>query len=530
MDLFLSGDDSFAGNPFSLPDIEPAVSRIYQALRSGEKIAIYGDFDADGITATAILVEALSWLGATAIPYLPDRCRDGHGLSLPALEELHGQEVNLVITVDCGSSDYEEVEQARKMGMDMIITDHHLLEGTLPRAIAVVNPKRKDSHYPFPELAGVGVAFKLAQALLHGHNREADLHEFLDLVALGTVTDMVPLVGENRYLVKEGIKVLNHTQRTGIQELVEVSRLRMEHIGEEQISWTLGPRINAASRTGSAYASYELLVSQSPVEARSLAKGLEDKNSERQKATAEALRKAKEGLAGRTHLPLLIEGSEEYSLGVIGLVAGRLAEEFNRPSIVLSLGPELCRGSCRSIEGFSILSALEECRDLLITFGGHHMAAGFTLARQNLAKFEERIMGVAEEKMKLLKLTAGLTVDAEVTLSTFDSDTLNSIWRLSPFGKKNPVPVFLSRGLEVLGTRELGNQGKHLELSVQQRGAIWKAIAFNSRLSRAEIPPCIDAVYNLDRDRWNGQEVLRLNVLDIAPSRSLPQVQEKPRV
>jgi len=516
--LFISDSPIFANSPFTLPDIEPAVSRIYQALRSGEKIAIYGDFDADGITATVILVETLSWLGTTAIPYLPDRCRDGHGLSLPALEELHEQGANLIITVDCGSSDYKEAEQARKMGMDMIITDHHHLEGPLPQTVAVVNPKRRDSLYPFPELAGVGVAFKLAQALLHAHSKESALHELLDLVALGTVTDLVPLLGENRYLVKEGIKVLNNTQRIGIREMIDISQLRMGHITEEHISWALGPRINAASRTGSAYASYKLLISQSSTEAYDLARELEDRNIERQKATTEAFQEVTMRLANRTHLPILIEGGEEFSLGVIGLVAGKLAEKFNRPSIIINYGPEVCRGSCRSVEGVSILSILEECRDLLITFGGHHMAAGFTLARRNLDKFENKIMEVAREKVRDLDLTTGILIDAEVSLSIFDSDTLNSIWYLAPFGKRNPVPVFLSRGIEVLGAREVGNQGKHLELSLRQSGVIWKAMAFNANSSLTEVPTHIDAVYNLDKDWWNGQEVLRLNIIDFAPS------------
>jgi single-stranded-DNA-specific exonuclease len=496
----------------------PAVSRIYKALLSREKIAVYGDFDVDGITATVILVEGLSWLGATAVPYLPDRYNEGHGLNLGAIEKLRDQGINLIITVDCGISDCEEVKRAREMGIDMIISDHHVPSEVLPQAVAVINPKREDSRYPFLDLAGVGVAFKLLQALLHKHSREGSLGELLDLVALGTVTDMVPLVGENRYLVKEGIKVLNNTRRIGLQEMINLAGLKPGGIDTEHISWVLGPRINAASRINSASTSYELLIAQSSEEARHLARELEQKNAERQRLTDEVLKKVKERLADRTHLPLLIEGHEDYPLGVIGLIAGRLVEEFHKPAIVLSLGPERCRGSCRSIPEFNIAAALEKSRELLITFGGHPLAAGFTLARQNLAELEGRIMRLAIDQLGHLDLHPELGIDAEVPLSIFDSDTLNMIQKFAPFGRGNPVPTFLTRGVEVVEHRNLGNQGKHLELKIKQGNAIWRAVAFNLGEPQEVVPSYVYAVYNIEKTWWNGEEVLRLNLLDFAPS------------
>ena len=392
IDPFLSADRRLEGNPFLLPDISQAVSRVYKAVLSREKIAVYGDFDVDGVTAIVILVEGLSRLGAEVIPYIPDRVNEGHGLKISALEKLQAQGANLVITVDCGVTDLTEVKQAQEMGMDMIITDHHVPLGSLPRAVAVIDPKRKDSVYPFPDLAGAGVAFKLLQALFHKDSREKWLTRLLDLVVLATVTDLVTLVGENRYLVKEGLKELNNSSRVGIQEMVKLAGLKPGELDAEDISWVLGPRLNAAGRMNNASASYQLLTTQSPEEARLLALELEEKNAERQKLTSEVLSRAREKLAAKLHLPVLIDGDESYSVGVIGLVAGKLVDEFYKPAIIINLGPELCQGSCRSIAEFDIVSALAECHDLLTAFGGHPLAAGFTVARQNLAQLEQRIM------------------------------------------------------------------------------------------------------------------------------------------
>ena len=520
IDSFFTADYGLMSSPFLLPDISQAVSRIYKALLSKEKIAVYGDFDVDGITATILIVEGLSWLGGKAIPYIPDRHNEGHGLNLGAIEKLHSQGVSLVITVDCGITDCAAAKKVQQIGMDMIITDHHVPLPELPQVVAAINPKRANSHYPFPELAGVGVAFKLLQALLYKHNKEASLHEFLDLVALGTVADLVPLVDENRYLVKEGIKVLNNTRRIGLREMISLAGLNLGQIDTEEISWTLGPRINAASRIDTASTSYELLVTQSSEEAYRLARELEEKNAERQRLTEEVLKKVKEKLVYRAYPPLLIEGDESYPVGIIGLVAGKLVDEFYKPAIILNLDPEKCHGSCRSIAEFNIVAALEKCRDLLITFGGHPMAAGFTLARQNLARLEERIMKLAIDELEHLDLRPKLTIDAEVPLSIFAGDTFNLLQRLSPFGRGNSIPTFLTRKLEVIERRNLGNEGKHLELKIKQGSAIWRAVAFNSGKLRETLPSYIDAVYNIGNTWWNGEKVLRLNLLDFAASQS----------
>jgi len=518
MNPFLSADRRLEGNPFLLPDISRAVSRVYEAVLAREKIAVYGDFDVDGVTATVILVEGLSRLGVEVIPYLPDRVNEGHGLKISALEKLQAQGTDLVITVDCGVTDLTQVKQAQKMGIDMIITDHHIPLADLPRAIAVIDPKRKDSVYPYPDLAGAGVAFKFLQALFHKDSREKWLTRCLDLVVLATVTDLVTLVGENRYLVKEGLRELNNSSHVGIQEMVKLAARKLGELDTEDISWVLGPRLNAAGRMNNASTSYQLLTTQSPEEARLLALELEERNAARQKLTNEVLSRAREKLAAKLHLPVLIDSDGNYSVGVIGLVAGKLVDEFYKPAIIISLGPELCQGSCRSIREFNVAAALEECHNLLTTFGGHPLAAGFTVARQNLAQLEERITGLATEQLGHLDLRPEIVIDAELTLSILAGDTFSLIQKLSPFGRGNPQPTFLTRQVEVIECRNFGNQGEWLRLKLKQGNVTWQAVDFESRRTRKEIPSYIDIVYNLEKSRWNGEEVLRLNLLDFTPA------------
>ena len=519
IDTFLSADRRLEGNPFLLPDISQAISRIYKAVLEREKIAVYGDFDVDGVTATVIIIEGLSRLGAEVIPYIPDRIDEGHGVKLSALEKLQAHGVSLVITVDCGVTDVVEVKQAREMGIDMIITDHHIPLRNLPQAIAIVDPKRKDSVYPYPDLAGAGVAFKVLQALFHKDSREKWISRLMDLVVLATVTDLVPLVGENRYLVKEGLRELNKSSRVGIQEMIRLTRLKLGELDAEDISWVLGPRLNAAGRMNNASSSYQLLTTQSSEESHLLALELEEKNAERQKLTSEVLSQAREKLTPKLHLPVLIDADESYSVRVIGLVAGRLADEFYRPAIIINVGPELCQGSCRSIPEFDFTAVLEECHNLLVAFGGHPLAAGFTVARQNLAQLQERITTLATEQLAHLELRPEIVIDADVPLSILTGDTFNIIQKLSPFGRGNPQPTFLTRQVEVVECRNFGKQGAWLRLKLKQGNITWQAVDFKSRKTKKEIPSHIDIVYNLEKSRWNGEEVISLNLLDFAPAK-----------
>ncbi len=520
-DAFISADQRLEADPFLLPDMHQAVHRTYHALLSGEKIAVYGDFDADGVTATALLVQGLSALGGNVIPYIPRRSSEGYGLHVSALKKLQDQDVSLVITVDTGISACAEVAKARKMGLDIVITDHHLPPATLPPAHAVVDPKRSDSNYHDTELAGVGVAFKFLQALLQNRGRDDLADEVLDLVTLGTITDMVPLFGENRYWVKRGLQLINSTKRVGLQELMRCVNIEPGNIDVQRISWTLGPRLNAAGRLDDATTSYQLLLTQDIKEANALASELEEKNARRRQLADSLLSRAREKvLAMGIDLPLLMAGEEDYPPGVIGLVAGRLADEFNRPVILFKYGAETCRGSGRSITQFNLMAALEKCRDILINFGGHTKAAGFSLPSHKLPEFQERMTAMAQDQLAGLDLRPHLDIDAEVPLSIFAQGTFDKIQQLAPFGCGNPVPTFVSRNVEVVQQNQIGSQNEHLKLKLRHHGVVWNAIGFRFGNLAQEITNPLDIAYSLELDRWNGAEKLRLNLIDFAPPSS----------
>jgi single-stranded-DNA-specific exonuclease len=517
LEAFLSGDKRLAGDPTQLPDIEPATARIYRALLSGETIAIYGDFDADGITGTAILVQGLSKLGGKTVPYIPHRLTEGYGLNVTALENLHKQGVSLVITVDCGITALKEAERAKRLGLDLIITDHHSTLPEMPPAIAIINPKRADSNYGFAELTGAGVALKLLQALFQNLGKEGQLEELMDLAAIGTVADIAPLSGENRYLVKEGLKLMNTTPRLGLGEIISQAGLKPGNLSAESISWTIAPRLNAAGRLAHAMTSYKLLMTESPQEARDLASWLEEKNTERQRLTTKVLAIAREQIVAKGIAPLLVAADKDYPLGIAGLIAGRLADEFYRPAIVVRTDETVSSGSGRSIPEFNIIKALTECRELLSHFGGHSQAAGFTLPTQNLPQLQEKLAQLAAEQLADADLRPQLDIDARVALPSLSGDTFSTIQQLAPFGRGNPSPTFLSQRAEIIDCRTMGNGAEHLRLKLKQGGTVWDGVGFRLGGYLAEISPQLDIVYNLEIDRWGDKERLRLNLIDFAP-------------
>ncbi len=516
---FLITDESLTGDPGLLPDMHRAVARLYQALLSSEKIAVYGDFDTDGITATALLVQGLSFLNCRATPYIPHRLTEGYGLKTAALETLRKQGISLVVTVDCGITAIHEVKRARRLGLDVIITDHHTPLNDIPPARAVVNPKMPGSNYPFSELAGVGVAFKLLQALFWGLGKGQQLNKLADLVALGTVADMVPLVGENRYLVKQGLELLSTSPRLGIQEILAQSGINAADLNSESISWSIAPRLNAAGRLEHAMGSYRLLMTESPEEAKGLAKWLEQKNAERQRLTTRALEKAREQVLTQKELPLLVASDTEYPAGVMGLVAGRLSEEFYRPVIVVRTGEQTCGGSCRSIPEFDMIHALNQCSHLLIHFGGHAGAAGFSLKTKNLPRLQQELVELATTELKGVDLRPRIDIDAEVTLSDLSNDTFPAIQKMAPFGQGNPAPTFLSNRVQVINCRTMGNGSEHLRLKLKQNDTVWDGVAFGLGKYLSEISSTLNVVFNLEIDRWGGQEKLRLNILDFEPTK-----------
>lgn len=519
LEAFVAADDRLAADPALLPGIHQAVGRIYRALLSGEKIAIYGDFDTDGITATALLVQGLSVLNCQAVPYIPHRLNEGYGVKTAALETLSQQGVGLVITVDCGITAVDEVKKARKLGLDIIITDHHTPQEEIPPALAVIDPKLPESRYPSTELAGVGVALKLLQALFQGMGKEKQLNGLLDLVALGTVADMIPLLGENRYLVSQGLKLINTAPRLGLREIMTQSGSNAAGLDSEAISWIIAPRLNAAGRLAHAMSSYRLLTTDSTQEARELATWLEQKNAERQSLTSKAQAKARDNVLAHSLTPLLFVTDRDFPTGICGLVAGRLAEEFYRPAVVVHTGEQFSGGSCRSIPEFNIFNALRRYRNLLSHFGGHAQAAGFSLPTRNLPQLEQAMTQLATEQLAGVDLRSRLDIDVEVKLPDLGGDTFPMLQKLAPFGQGNPAPTFLSRNVEVIDCRPMGDNGGHLRLKVKQAGVIWDGVAFDLGDCRAEVASPLDIVYHLEKDRWNGEGRLRLNILDFTPGK-----------
>jgi single-stranded-DNA-specific exonuclease len=532
-DTFLA-PDALIGNPFQLRGINEAVDRLRRAIRAGEAIVIYGDFDVDGVTATALLVQTLQPLGAKVKPYIPHRVDEGYGLNTDALKQLREQGVRVVVTVDCGVRSLPEIAFGKKIGLDMIVTDHHAPGAELPDAFAVINPKQALCKYPSKELSGAGIAFKLAQALLRAdarvplNKRPAGITEdaFFDLVALGTVADLVPLTGENRALVKRGLAQLRQSERPGIQALMRQAALKAEVIDAGTIGYALGPRLNAAGRLEHALMAYHLLTTQYPGEADGLAQKLEETNRERQRLTSEMTAKARDAIAGSAEADrLLFVGAPEFPEGIVGLIASRLAEEFYRPAIAVHCGDEESRGSARSISEFNIVAALDECRDLLVRHGGHSMAAGFTVRNENMPELEARLKEIATRFLAQTELAPTLHIDAETPLSEMTWALQKSLQQLGPFGYGNREPIFLSRGVMVRDARLVGSE--HLKLTLSDGQIAWDAIAFrqgswlgdSTRLAgSSDRPQRIDVVYQLEARTWNGEARLQLNVKDLRPS------------
>ncbi|MFQ5593072.1 MAG: single-stranded-DNA-specific exonuclease RecJ [Anaerolineae bacterium] len=512
-------------NPFRLRSMNEAVTRIRQAIRQRESIAIYGDFDVDGVTSTALLIEVLRTLGADAVPYIPHRIEEGYGLNTDALDKLSSQGVNLIITVDCGVRAVEEVIHGRRRGMDLIITDHHEPPQELPPALALINPKQPGCRYPYKDLPGVGLAFKLAQALLRVESRVAmgtarrEIAEegLLDLVALGVVADLAPLLGENRALVRRGLAVLNQADRIGVRALMDVAGVQPGHVGAETIGYVLGPRINAAGRLDHAMLAYRLLVTREPEEARQLAEKLDTRNRERQALTKVVLEQALAQIEGMETDYFLMVGGEDFAPGVVGLVASRLTEQFYRPSLVLEIGDETSHGSARSIPDFNVIQALDEVADLLIKHGGHAMAAGLTVATDKLPELRARLTEIARRRLADVDLVPALSIDAEWPLAQLTPQTFHILTELEPFGVGNPAPLLMARDVSLRSYAVVGDEENHLRLKLQQDRIVWDAMAFRQGHWANNIPERIDIVYTPQIDVWNDQVRLRLDVKDMRP-------------
>ena len=518
---FLEGTQTPDDDPLLLTGMATAIERLQYAVRNGESIAIYGDYDADGVTATALLVQCLTELGAHVFPYIPQREDEGYGLHIEALHKLKNDyAARLIVTVDCGIRSLTESEAAQELGLDLIITDHHHPGTELPRAVAVINPKQSSEVYPEKGLAGVGLAYKLAQGLTRAMGGSAAVVTgAVDLVALGTVTDLAPLIGENRHLVRQGLKLINQPRREGLRALLETARLKPGTITAGDISFVLGPRLNAAGRMESALAAYELLLTNDAIQARRQAWQLEQQNRERQELTHLTHLRAREiALAEQRDQPLLFAADDNFKEGIIGLAAARLCDEFYRPAVVVSRGPLFSKGSARSIREFHITTALDECRDLLVRHGGHAAAAGFTVETAKLKELTERLESIAARELAGIDLCPALHIDAEITAEAITGELYAWLQRFEPCGYGNPAPVLASRGLKVTDARAVGADGQHLKLVLSDGRWTLDAIAFRQGRWAGCLPPRVDVAYHLEINEWNGTRRLQLNVLDLKPA------------
>jgi len=511
-------------DPFLLTGMEAAVDRIQAAIQAGELIAVYGDYDADGVTATALLIQALNTLGAKARPYIPNRFEEGYGLNNEALRTLALEGVALVITVDCGIRSLDEAEYAASLALDLIITDHHHPGKELPRALAVINPKQEGDVYPEKDLAGVGLAYKLACALFSRCGRpDGEVEEYLELVALGTVADLAPLKGENRALVRAGIERLRQTRRQGLFSLMMAANIQPQNITAGDLGYILGPRLNAAGRLDSALAALDLLTCSDVNQAAILAQKLDNQNRERQDITKKIQEKAEEmALANDPEGLLLFAASPEFNSGVVGLAASRLMEVYYRPAIVAHQGEEETRASCRSIPELHITEALDACEDLLVRHGGHAAAAGFTVRNENLPILVQRLRAIVAEKLNGADLRKTLTAEHEIPLDKMTPRmamlTLDWLDRLQPFGIENPTPVFVSRNVRVAERRKVGRDGSHLKLRLASGDCYHDAIAFRLGHLSDTLPNRVDVLYCLERNEYNGLVRHQLNIRDIKPA------------
>jgi len=513
-------------DPLLLPDIEPALDRLRRAMDEGELIAVYGDFDVDGVTASTILIEGLRGLDGRVEPYLPDRFSEGYGVNIAAIDKLHAQGVTLIVTADCGTSSVAEVAHARKLDIDTIILDHHTIPPELPAAVALVNPKRAENRYPEPELASGGLAFKVTAALYDAMGRAWDPERYIDLVALSTVCDVAPLQNENRTLVRRGLSALQRTERPGLRALLEVSGLKDARLDTDSIGYVLGPRLNAAGRLAHARLALDLLLESDPERAMQQALELSALNAQRQQQTASAMELAHELLSKEDpDAPLIFIGRADIPSGIVGLVAGRLAEEYHRPAVVYERGETTSRASCRSIPEFDITGALRTCPELMLRFGGHRAAAGFTAENDKLPALKEALLQQALEGLAGVEFAPVIDIDAALDLRHMNGKLISMLSQLGPFGCANPEPVFLSRNVEIADVKSIGEDGEHLRLRLRDGCVTWPAIAFASASDSTngfaghemQEGQRYDVVYSFCPDR-GGNGGLELRVKDLRPA------------
>ena len=501
-------------DPFLFAEMDVAVDRVLKAIEEGETIAVFGDFDTDGVTASALLYEALLALGGDAFVHLPHRVRDGHGLNAEAVEAIAESGASVIITVDCGITSGDEVRQAKQLGIDVILTDHHAPMGAPPEAFATVAPT---SAYPFPFLTGAGLAFKLVQAIYQRLESPVPAGA-LELASLGTVADMAPLLGENRAIATLGLEKLRETERPGLLALLSAAGVDRESLDHESIPFIIAPRLNAAGRMDSAELAFSLLTEEDPFVVQELATRIEALNRERRSLTQElveeGMRLAAEQVAEGQRLLFLV--GEQFNPGVSGLVAGRLVERYSRPAVVVAVDGDVARASGRSVPDYHLAQALSECGELFLHYGGHPAAAGFVARTDDLDAIRQSLQASARERLRDATLEPRLRIDAEADFADMPGKTMDFIRRLAPYGQENPPPAFMARGVQATSRQRMGTQGQHMRLQLRQNGTTWEAVAFNQSWPEdvAERGR-IDVVYTPEINTFNGRTRLQMRLLGL---------------
>lgn len=521
-DAFLAPDINHLYDPFLFNQMGQAVERLERAVRNQEQVLIYGDYDVDGVTSVALLIRVLGkLLPGKILYYIPKRLEEGYGLHLNSLEKAFARDVQLIITVDCGITAIEEGSYLKTKGIDLIVTDHHQPQAELPPAYAVIDPKIPGSGYPFTQLAGVGVAFKLLQGLASRFPEIKEcLFNNLDLVAFGTVADIVPLLDENRVIVKYGLERIQNTGNIGLQALIQTAGLGDRNINAGHIGYVLAPRINAAGRMGNPSIGVKLFLTNNPIQAMDLAKELEKENQDRQMTENEVLQEAQAQIESSPELDqeyALVLAGEGWHLGVIGIVASKLVEMYHKPVVLIGFEGDEGRGSGRSISGFNLFNAIEACGRYLIRYGGHEFAAGLTVTREQFRDFKKAFLNQVKTSITKEDLLPMLKIESMVALEGITLDLARELGKLAPCGPANPTPVLGCKALQVVEYRNVGENGKHLKLKVSNRNIIREGIGFNLGSLHQELASTkeVDLAFSLEENNWNGSVQVQMNLKDI---------------
>ena len=512
-------------SPFLMQDIRKGVSRVLNAIHHNENIMIYGDYDADGITSVVILYKFIKEITANINFYIPDRIEEGYGLKIPAIDEFKKSNVGLIITVDCGISDVEQIAYADSLGIDTIILDHHEISGPLPSAVAAINPNREDCSFPFKGLAGVGIAFNFLIALRGALNKEGfwenktypNLREYLDIVSLGTIGDIAPLIDENRIFARIGLELITEGQRPGIKALKEVSGVDGQAIDSFKASFSLIPRINAAGRIGSPYDAVKLLLADNLTEARVLAEKLDSHNRNRQVMEKKILNDILDIIGKNPSFEKMnsfVFASDRWHPGIIGIVASRLVELFNRPTVIISLNNGVGKGSGRSVSGYNIYKGLQQCSDLLLSFGGHYHAAGISIKEENIDEFRRLFNELSGQGAESSETTAHIDVDTECLLENISIEWMTQMDMLAPFGSKNPEPLLYAKNVKASSLLIVGNN--HLKMGLVSNGTSCDSIWFNmGKYLHALDGVNFDIVFTPQINNWNGSSDIQLKIKDV---------------